>query len=92
MINMYKFQELILPTDLFFFAAHIPLYLYPFHNTTSKSRPFEYLRLTNLGVIGALVKVFILADNKLYELMVIFVLFQLIVLRDFRVASCSQRF
>lgn len=39
-----------------FFAAHIPLFLYPFLNTTSKSRPFEYLRLTSLGVIGALVK------------------------------------
>jgi len=38
------------------FAAHIPLFLYPFLNTTSKSRPFEYLRLTSLGVIGALVK------------------------------------
>ncbi|KAK9155618.1 hypothetical protein Sjap_003098 [Stephania japonica] len=38
-------------------AAHIPLYLYPFLNTTSKTRPFEYLRLTSLGVIGALVKV-----------------------------------
>ncbi|KAL5164769.1 CCR4-NOT transcription complex subunit 9 [Glycine soja] len=38
-------------------ASHIPLYLYPFLNTTSKSRPFEYLRLTSLGVIGALVKV-----------------------------------
>lgn len=38
-------------------AAHIPLYLYPFLNTVSKSRPFEYLRLTSLGVIGALVKV-----------------------------------
>ncbi|KAK6132860.1 hypothetical protein DH2020_033391 [Rehmannia glutinosa] len=38
-------------------TAHIPLYLYPFLNTTSKSRPFEYLRLTSLGVIGALVKV-----------------------------------
>ncbi|TKA68247.1 Cell differentiation protein rcd1 [Cryomyces minteri] len=35
---------------------HIPLFLYPFLNTTSKSRPFEYLRLTSLGVIGALVK------------------------------------
>ena len=40
-----------------FLAAHIPLYLYPFLNTNSKSRPFEYLRLTSLGVIGALVKV-----------------------------------
>ena len=38
-------------------AAHIPLYLYPFLNTVSKTRPFEYLRLTSLGVIGALVKV-----------------------------------
>ncbi|CAJ1971425.1 unnamed protein product [Sphenostylis stenocarpa] len=38
-------------------TSHIPLYLYPFLNTTSKSRPFEYLRLTSLGVIGALVKV-----------------------------------
>eukprot|EP01018_Ginkgo_biloba_P026721 Gb_32661 [translate_table: standard] len=40
-----------------FLNAHIPLYLYPFLNTTSKTRPFEYLRLTSLGVIGALVKV-----------------------------------
>ena len=37
--------------------AHIPLLLYPFLNTTNKTRPFEYLRLTSLGVIGALVKV-----------------------------------
>mmetsp|Transcript_37752 Transcript_37752/g.102909 ORF Transcript_37752/g.102909 Transcript_37752/m.102909 type:complete len:282 (+) Transcript_37752:367-1212(+) len=39
-----------------FLSAHIPLYLYPFLNTVSKNRPFEYLRLTSLGVIGALVK------------------------------------
>ncbi|TDH66627.1 hypothetical protein CCR75_007536 [Bremia lactucae] len=38
-------------------VAHIPLYLYPFLNTVSKNRPFEYLRLTSLGVIGALVKI-----------------------------------
>ena len=37
-------------------GAHIPLYLYPFLNTASKQKPFEYLRLTSLGVIGALVK------------------------------------
>ncbi|CAL5405514.1 unnamed protein product [Camellia sinensis] len=43
-------------TRMLFLNAHIPLYLYPFLNTTSKSRPFEYLRLTSLGVIGALVK------------------------------------
>lgn len=37
--------------------ANIPLYLYPIlHTTSSKTRPFEYLRLTSLGVIGALVK------------------------------------
>lgn len=40
-----------------FLKAHIPLFLYPFLNTVSKTRPFEYLRLTSLGVIGALVKV-----------------------------------
>lgn len=38
-------------------TAQIPLYLYPFLNTVSRQRPFEYLRLTSLGVIGALVKV-----------------------------------
>lgn len=31
--------------------------MYPFLNTVSKGRSFEYLRLTSLGVIGALVKV-----------------------------------
>jgi len=40
----------------FFFIAKIPLYLYPFLHTTNDSRPFEYLRLTSLGVLGALVK------------------------------------
>ncbi|XP_055379957.1 CCR4-NOT transcription complex subunit 9 [Condylostylus longicornis] len=39
-----------------FLNAQIPLFLYPFLHTTSKTRPFEYLRLTSLGVIGALVK------------------------------------
>lgn len=45
-----------------FLQAQIPLFLYPFLHTTSKTRPFEYLRLTSLGVIGALVKV----CNKIY--------------------------
>lgn len=40
-----------------FLNAHMPLFLYPFLNTVSMSRTFEYLRLTSLGVIGALVKV-----------------------------------
>lgn len=39
-----------------FLNAQIPLFLYPFLSTTSMSRSFEYLRLTSLGVIGALVK------------------------------------
>ncbi|EPT00933.1 hypothetical protein FOMPIDRAFT_1036498 [Fomitopsis schrenkii] len=43
-------------TRQLFLNAHIPLFLYPFLNTISKTRPFEYLRLTSLGVIGALVK------------------------------------
>uniref|UniRef100_A0A7S1CCS5 Cell differentiation protein rcd1 n=1 Tax=Bicosoecida sp. CB-2014 TaxID=1486930 RepID=A0A7S1CCS5_9STRA len=43
-------------TRSLFLSAHIPLFLYPFLNTVSKNRPFEYLRLTSLGVIGALVK------------------------------------
>lgn len=37
-------------------AANIPMYLYPFLQTVSKNRPFEFLRLTSLGVLGALVK------------------------------------
>ncbi|KAH7965334.1 hypothetical protein HPB49_006079 [Dermacentor silvarum] len=43
-------------TRTYFLAANIPLFLYPFLHTVSKTRPFEYLRLTSLGVIGALVK------------------------------------
>eukprot|EP00371_Babesia_bovis_P002970 XP_001611617.1 cell differentiation family protein [Babesia bovis T2Bo] len=39
-----------------FLAAHIPLFLYPFLNSSCKSRRLEYLKLTCLGVIGALVK------------------------------------
>lgn len=44
-------------TKLLFLEALIPLFLYPFLRTTSQERPFEYLRLTSLGVIGSLVKV-----------------------------------
>lgn len=40
-----------------FIKANIPLFLYPFLNTVSKGKAYEYLRLTSLGVIGALVKV-----------------------------------
>ncbi|CAH8303406.1 unnamed protein product [Eruca vesicaria subsp. sativa] len=44
-------------TRMLFLNAQMPLYLYAFLNTSSRSKPFEYLRLTSLGVIGALVKV-----------------------------------
>eukprot|EP01122_Echinamoeba_exundans_P011951 TRINITY_DN4904_c0_g1_i1.p1 TRINITY_DN4904_c0_g1~~TRINITY_DN4904_c0_g1_i1.p1 ORF type:complete len:265 (+),score=48.45 TRINITY_DN4904_c0_g1_i1:170-964(+) len=44
-------------TRTLFLNAHIPLFLYPFLNTVTKTRPFELLRLTSLGVIGALVKI-----------------------------------
>jgi len=40
-----------------FLKAQVPIFLYPFLNTREKGRPYEYLRLTSLGVIGALVKV-----------------------------------
>lgn len=43
-------------TRSLFLHAHVPLFLYPFLNTHHAARPFEYLRLTSLGVIGALVK------------------------------------
>jgi len=43
-------------TRKYFLDAKIPLYLYPFLHTTNDARPFEYLRLTSLGVLGALVK------------------------------------
>ena len=40
-----------------FLQAQIPIFLYPFLNTLNKSKPYEYIRLTALGVIGALVKI-----------------------------------
>lgn len=43
-------------TRSLFLNANLPLYLYPFLSTNARQRSFEYLRLTSLGVIGALVK------------------------------------
>ncbi|EZG56362.1 cell differentiation protein rcd1 [Gregarina niphandrodes] len=43
-------------TKRYCLKAHIPLYLYPFLNCSSNSKALEFLRLTALGVIGALVK------------------------------------
>ena len=51
-------------TRYFFLKANIHFYTFPFLNTVSKGRSFEYLRLTSLGVIGALVKV---DDPKVIE-------------------------
>lgn len=50
-----------------FFLANIPLFLYPFLNSVSKQRPFEYLRLTSLGVVGALVKVSLCTEKCVYN-------------------------
>ncbi|XP_059661094.1 cell differentiation protein rcd1-like [Cornus florida] len=44
-------------TKMPFIKAKIPIYLYPFLNFKESEKPFEFLRLTSLGVIGALVKV-----------------------------------
>ncbi|XP_005463420.1 CCR4-NOT transcription complex subunit 9 isoform X1 [Oreochromis niloticus] len=63
-----------------FLAAHIPLFLYPFLHTVSKTRPFEYLRLTSLGVIGMLSshcimkRVFIIQSVRVQVLRCLFVL------------------
>ena len=43
-------------TKLLFLAAKIPIFLYPFLKILHKNKQYEYLRLTTLGVIGALVK------------------------------------
>ncbi|KAJ4882933.1 hypothetical protein Rs2_33026 [Raphanus sativus] len=47
-------------TKMQFLRAQMPMYLYPFLKTSSTLTPYEYLRLTSLGVIGALVK----ADDR----------------------------
>jgi len=43
-------------TRSLFLNSHLGLFLYPFLNTVYPFRQYEYLRLTSLGVIGALVK------------------------------------
>jgi len=43
-------------TRSLFLNSHLGLFLYPFLNTVCTLRQYEYLRLTSLGVIGALVK------------------------------------
>lgn len=42
---------------VFFLAAHLPLYLYPFLKTKGKTAALHLLRLSTLKVIGELIKV-----------------------------------
>lgn len=39
-----------------FLKANLHLYVYPLINSQEKRKPYEHLRVTSLGVIGALVK------------------------------------
>lgn len=39
-----------------FIKSNLHMYLYPFINKVVRQKPFEHLRVTSLGVIGALVK------------------------------------
>jgi len=43
-------------TRMAFIKSFIPIFIYPFLNSVLNSKPIEHLRLTTLGVIGALVK------------------------------------
>ncbi|CAI9099105.1 OLC1v1035876C1 [Oldenlandia corymbosa var. corymbosa] len=43
-------------TKIPFLKANIPFYLYPFINTTNKSKSFGFIRVTSLCVMGELVK------------------------------------
>ncbi|XP_059450784.1 cell differentiation protein rcd1-like [Corylus avellana] len=43
-------------TRKLFIKAYIPHYLYPLLNIMNKEKPYEHLRLTSLGVLGAIVK------------------------------------
>ncbi|KVI02032.1 Rcd1 [Cynara cardunculus var. scolymus] len=57
-------------TKMAIVKAKIPVYIYPFLNTTEqRHKHFDYLRLTSLGVIGALVKVaaFVVSKILMYE-------------------------
>ncbi len=43
-------------TRFLFLKANLHLYVYPLINSTDKKKPYEHLRVTSLGVIGALLK------------------------------------
>jgi CCR4-NOT transcription complex subunit 9 len=50
-----------------FIESRMPVFLFPFLCNTYKSNPFEYIKLTTLGVFGALVKV---DDSKVISFLV----------------------
>ncbi len=43
-------------TRFLFLKSNLHLYVYPLINSTDKKKPYEHLRVTSLGVIGALLK------------------------------------
>lgn len=43
-------------TKHLFIKANLTIYLYPLINTPLRQKPFEHIRVTSLGIIGALVK------------------------------------
>ncbi|PQM40353.1 cell differentiation protein RCD1 homolog [Prunus yedoensis var. nudiflora] len=55
-LSLYQCVAAHPETENLFVKANIPMYIYPFLGTKSKEKPYEYLRLSSLGVIGALVK------------------------------------
>ena len=55
-LDLFQCMAAHLETRHPFLKAQIPIFLYPFSNTLNKSKPYEYILLTALGVIGALVK------------------------------------
>ena len=50
-----------------FVESKIPIFLYPFLNNSNKSKPYEYLKITSLNVIGALVKY---NDPEIYSFLI----------------------
>jgi len=50
-----------------FVESRLPVFLFPFLHNTYKSNPYEYIKLTTLGVFGALVKV---DDSKVISFLV----------------------
>lgn len=55
-LGLFQCIALHATTKPLFIQANLHLYLYPLINKIIKQRPFEHLRVTSLGVIGALVK------------------------------------